>query len=77
MLIRVIALIGLFIMASLPATMAAQMSPLSFSLTYLDRFKIKDEEAGLTEPSGLALARDDDALWTISDDEKRIFKSLS
>ncbi len=73
MLIKVIALIGLFTMASSTATMAAQMNALSFSLTYLDRFKIKDKEAGLTEPSALALARDGDALWTISDDKKRIF----
>ncbi|MGI9489658.1 MAG: SdiA-regulated domain-containing protein [Geminicoccaceae bacterium] len=74
MLIKVIALIGLSVMVSLPAARAAQMSALSFSLTYLDRFKIKDEEAGLTEPSGLVLARDDDALWTISDDNERLFK---
>lgn len=73
MLIKVIALIGLSTMASPPATMAARMSAPSFSLTYLDRFKIKDEEAGLTEPSGLALARDGKALWTVSDDNKRIF----
>ena len=71
--IRVIAVVALFTMASPPASLADPMSALSFSLTYLDRFKIKDKEAGLTEPSGLALARNGDALWTISDDKKRIF----
>lgn len=73
MLIKTIAFIVLFTTISLPATKAAQMSVLSFSLTYLDRFKIKDDEAGLKEPSGLALAREGDGLWTISDDKKRIF----
>jgi len=72
--IKIIAFVVLFTVASLPATKAAQMSALSFSLTYLDRFKIKDDEAGLTEPSGLALSREGDALWTVSDDTKSIFK---
>jgi uncharacterized protein YjiK len=58
----------------LPEAAASQHSGLNFSLTYLDRFKIDDSEEGLTEPSGLALARDRDALWTISDDTKKVFK---
>lgn len=45
----------------------------SFSLTYLDRFKIKYEKEGLNEPSGLALSHDKNALWTISDDTQKIF----
>ena len=44
------------------------------SLTFIDRFKIKDEDAGLTEPSGLVLSHDGTALWTVSDDTKRVFR---
>ena len=46
----------------------------SFSLTYRDRFNIRDKAEGLTEPSGLALSHGKKALWTISDDTKKIFK---
>ena len=46
----------------------------SFSLTYLDRFNIENKEEGLSEPSGLALSNGKKALWTISDDTKKIFK---
>jgi len=45
-----------------------------FSLTYLDRFNIKNEEEGLSEPSGLALSHGKSALWTISDDTEKVFK---
>ena len=45
----------------------------SFSLTYLDRFKIRNDEEGLKEPSGLTLSHEENALWTISDDTKKIF----
>jgi uncharacterized protein YjiK len=58
----------------LPGMAAAETSALSFSLTYLDRFKIEDEDEGLTEPSGLALSQERDALWTVSDDTKKVFK---
>ena len=43
------------------------------TLTCLDRIKIKDEDAKLTEPSGLVLSHDGRGLWTVSDDTKRIF----
>ena len=46
----------------------------SFNLTYLDRFKIENEAEGLSEPSGLALSHGKNALWTVSDDTRRIFK---
>ncbi|MGK7925308.1 MAG: SdiA-regulated domain-containing protein [Spirulina sp.] len=46
----------------------------SFSLTYLDRFNIENSAEGLREPSGLALSRGKNALWTIGDDTKKIFK---
>ncbi|NES80461.1 MAG: hypothetical protein F6K10_02855 [Moorea sp. SIO2B7] len=46
----------------------------SFSLTYLDRFKIENKKEGLSEPSGLALSHRKNGLWTISDDTKKIFK---
>ena len=45
----------------------------SFSLTYLDRFRILNEKEGLKEPSGLTLSHEENALWTISDDTKKIF----
>ena len=46
----------------------------SFSLTYLDRFDVQNDEEGLTEPSGLTLSRGKNALWTVSDDTRKIFK---
>ena len=58
----------------LPGMAASETGPLSFSLTYLDRTKIEDEGEGLTEPSGLALSQARDALWTVSDDTKKVFK---
>jgi len=49
-----------------------------YHLTFLDSFKIKNKAEGLREPSGLVLSHEKDALWTISDDTKKIFKiSLS
>ncbi len=44
------------------------------SLTYLDRFSIEDKSKGLCEPSGVTLSHQKDALWTISDDTKKVFK---
>ena len=44
------------------------------SLTYLERFDIKDEKEGLTEPSGLVLTRGRRGLWTISDDTDKVFR---
>jgi uncharacterized protein YjiK len=58
----------------LPATMAFSTSAVSFSLTYLDRFKIKDDDERVAEPSGLAVSTEGDALWTVSDDRKSVFK---
>ena len=46
----------------------------NYSLTYLDNFKIENPAEGLSEPSGLALSHNRNALWTISDDTKKIFK---
>lgn len=45
---------------------------MTFSLTFLNRFDIKDKDAGLKEPSGLTL--DGDGLWTVSDDTARVFR---
>ncbi|MHC4883792.1 MAG: SdiA-regulated domain-containing protein [Planctomycetota bacterium] len=42
-------------------------------LVYRGRIDIEDEETGLTEPSGLAMADDGRGLWTVSDDTKRVF----
>ena len=46
----------------------------SLSLIYLDRFEIENKAAGLNEPSGLALSYERDALWTVSDKTKKVFK---
>ena len=43
------------------------------SLTYLDRFDVKDEAAELVEPSGLALDSAGRGLWTVCDTSDRIF----
>ena len=59
---------------SLKSITMTYLNQQSFSLTYLDRFKIENETAGLSEPSGLALSHGKNALWTISDDTKKIFK---
>jgi len=47
---------------------------MTFTLTCLDRLKIKDSAFGLNEPSGLALAHGGDGLWTVSDDTGRVFR---
>jgi uncharacterized protein YjiK len=43
-------------------------------LTFVRRLDIKDKAAGLTEPSGLALARPGRGYWTVSDDTRRILR---
>ncbi len=55
-------------------TYSTDLNEQSFSLTYLDNFKIENAAEGLSEPSGLALSHRKNALWTISDDTKKIFK---
>ena len=55
-------------------TYSTDLNEQSFSLTYLDRFNIENEAEGLSEPSGLALSHGHNALWTVSDDTKKIFK---
>jgi len=47
---------------------------MSFSLTFLDRFKIEDDDEYVAEPSGLALSQEGNALWTVSDDRTEVFK---
>jgi uncharacterized protein YjiK len=44
------------------------------SLVYVDRFEIANQPMGLNEPSGLTLSHDRNALWTISDDTKKVFQ---
>ena len=70
---------ALAVIAVLAATALSQGRALaegvpSFSLTYLERFDIENEDEGLTEPSGLALSQGKNDLWTVSDDTKKIFK---
>ena len=43
------------------------------NLTYLDCVSIEDQDAGLTEPSGLVLGHGGDGLWTVSDDTEKVF----
>lgn len=47
---------------------------MAFALTCLQRISIRHKKEGLTEPSGLALARDGGGLWVVSDDTARIFR---
>ena len=47
---------------------------MTFSLTYLDHYEIKDEDADLNEPSGLVLSAGRDGFWTVCDEKKKIFK---
>jgi len=47
---------------------------LTFSLTFLNRFDIKDKDEDLKEPSGLTLDGTGDGLWTVSDDTARVFR---
>jgi uncharacterized protein YjiK len=45
-----------------------------FSLTFLERFRIENKKAGLTEPSGLVLAPGGEGFWTIGDETRRLFR---
>lgn len=56
-----------------PAAVPADM-PASLGLRLVDSTRIADRSEGLTEPSGLAVSSDGRRLWTVSDDEKRIFQ---
>ncbi|MCA8909205.1 MAG: SdiA-regulated domain-containing protein [Rhodospirillaceae bacterium] len=47
---------------------------MAFALTCLQRISIRHKKAGLTEPSGLALATDGGGLWAVSDDTAHIFR---
>lgn len=47
---------------------------MSFTLTYLERYKIKDKAQDLNEPSGLALTKKRDGFWTVSDDTRKAFR---
>ncbi len=54
-----------------PRLFAEEPAP---SLTFLQSYDIRDEPAGLLEPSGAALCQDGKSLWTISDKTKRIYR---
>ena len=43
-------------------------------LSYLKYVSIRYKSIGLEEPSGVALTKEKDALWVVSDDKKRIFQ---
>ncbi len=45
-----------------------------FSLRYIDRTKIYDRDAGLTEASGVTLSATGDRLWVVSDRGKSVFR---
>jgi len=53
---------------------SAYLDEPSFSLSHLSHFEIENPAEGLDEPSGLAFSHGKNALWTISDDTKKIFK---
>ena len=43
-------------------------------LCFKTKIDIRNESAGLTEPSGLTISRDGMTLWTVSDDTRTVFK---
>lgn len=43
-------------------------------LKYVAQYPLRNDALGLTEPSGLALAREPDGFWAVSDDTGRIFR---
>lgn len=43
-------------------------------LKYIAHYPLRNDPLGLTEPSGLTLARQPDGFWTVSDDTDRIFR---
>jgi uncharacterized protein YjiK len=43
------------------------------SLTYVARYNIEAKDAGLRHPSGVVLTHQQDSLWIVSDDKKRLF----
>jgi uncharacterized protein YjiK len=51
-----------------------ELGEMSLSLTFLNRIDINNATEGLNEPSGLALSHEKNALWTVSDQTKKIFK---
>lgn len=57
------------------ATSVATVLPPSsqVTLTYLERYDLRDATADLREPSGLTLGPQSNRLWTISDDNRRLF----
>lgn len=68
-----------FILLLLASIISAAMSVSYFiddsiDLVYVDRFDISNEAEGLNEPSGLMLSHERNALWTVSDKTKKIFK---
>ncbi|MCP4384837.1 MAG: hypothetical protein GY798_26065 [Hyphomicrobiales bacterium] len=46
---------------------------MALRLNLEDRRSIRNKDAGLIEPSGLALARDGGGFWTVSDNKRRLF----
>lgn len=49
-------------------------TPAALHLKYIAHHPLRNDPQGLIEPSGLALARDPDGFWTVSDDTDRIFR---
>jgi hypothetical protein len=43
-------------------------------LRFVERLDVRNETAGLTEPSGLTVSRDGKTLWTVSDDTMTVLQ---
>lgn len=56
------------------ATGVSYAGDVSLSVTYLNRFTIKNERVGLNHPSGLTLSHERGSLWTVSDNTEKVFK---
>ncbi|MDH3666025.1 MAG: SdiA-regulated domain-containing protein [Paracoccaceae bacterium] len=67
--LRVTALLA----ALMPIGVPALADPQGFSLRFIDRTKVYNRDAGLTEASGVTLSAAGDRLWVVSDDTKKVF----
>lgn len=65
---------SVFAIAVAVAAFMADSRAEHLSVTFLKRTRIESKSEGLKEPSGLTLSRNGNALWTVSDDTKKIFK---
>lgn len=57
----------------IPTPMPTQKVAGAIALAYIDRFDLRKADEDIREPSGLTWMPDGTTLWTVSDDNRRIF----